>query len=153
MFRFKLLTSIALETLTQLSISIIILHTLLLIWHLTWKMFFLCCSFTNFIANLWSSTFENFFYLSSSFEAWNFNLSSLLALGTFRIYLFCNLTSLLSLRLGPSRKLAIKVSCLSIMFMTSSNLKVIISNFLSIASLPFGDEPFLVEILISENKH
>jgi hypothetical protein len=38
------------------------------------------------------------------------------------------------------------------MFMTSSNLKVIISNFLSIASLPFGDEPFLVEILISENK-
>jgi hypothetical protein len=39
------------------------------------------------------------------------------------------------------------------MFITSSNLKVIISNFLSTASLPFGDEPFLVKILIFENKY
>jgi hypothetical protein len=44
MFRFNFLTSVVIAILAQLLLSIIILHTLLLIWHLVKNIFFFCCS-------------------------------------------------------------------------------------------------------------
>jgi hypothetical protein len=43
-FNPNFLTNVTLATLVQLPLSMIILHTLLLIRHLVWKMFSLCCS-------------------------------------------------------------------------------------------------------------
>ena len=45
--KFKFSTKVVLATLVQLPPSIIILHTLLLMWHLVWKMFSLCCSMSS----------------------------------------------------------------------------------------------------------
>ena len=45
--KFNFSTKVVLATLVQLPPSMIILHTLLLMWHLIWKIFSLCCSISS----------------------------------------------------------------------------------------------------------